>query len=506
MDWNQMLNYTLWWLSENWFPVATLLMILLSALITFRLIKQLRGGQQKAKDQMLTLQDELDAARRDIDESRRDIDRGYLEQQQLRTETSQSLQLGFGSINKVLSDNSQQMDRKLEYMRGSLDRQLGEIRTDNNEKLERMRLTVDEKLQRTLDDRLSRSFSSVRESLDQVYRGLGEMQTLAGSVGDLKKVLSNVKTRGILGEIQLGGILQQVLAPDQYLENVITVPGSKDRVEYAVKMPGGGDGRPVLLPIDAKFPGDSYSRLMDAYESANTAAIAEARKALGQVFRSEAKDIHDKYIETPYTTDFAVMFLPFEGLYAEAVNMGLLEDLQKDNKVMIAGPSTMAALLNSLQMGFRTLAIQKNAGQVWKVLGSVKGEFDKFEAALISTQERLNQANSDLDKLVGARTRAIQRKLSQLQDLEDPDMTVPQGISGGVSAGFGTQVQGLAPVMAAQAQGLGYGKLADAQLEASDDHSALMPDQLNFDISDIPTLTSSWQALVDRDGDMNPEN
>ena len=433
-------------------------------------IKKLRQTQQKARDEVLSLHDEVEDLRRDVDESRRDMQRGSLEQAQMRQETSQTLQEGFGTITKTLSDNSMQMDRKLEYMRGALDRQLGEIRDDNNQQLERMRLTVDEKLQQTLDERLSRSFSTVRESLDQVYRGLGEMQTLAGSVGDLKKVLSNVKTRGIVGEIQLGNILSQVLAPDQYLENVITVPGSKDRVEYAVKMPGGGEGRPVLLPIDAKFPGDSYAKLMEAYDGGDAAALGEARKNLQTVFKREAKDIHDKYIETPYTTDFAVMFLPFEGLYAEAVNMGMLEQLQKDQKVMIAGPSTMAALLNSLQMGFKTLAIQKNAGQVWKVLGSVKGEFDKFEAALINTQERLNQANSELDKLVGTRTRAIQRKLTQLQSLEDPDL----------GSGFETITQ-----PGAISAPAGRDPLEDLQ------------------IPEIRTLQKSWEADVDRDGDLN---
>jgi DNA recombination protein RmuC len=415
--------------------VLLILLMVLLFFTTFRLIKQLKRELSKSREDNSRLKDALDDARRDIEESRRDVERSMQSQQSMRQELTQSLQLGLGTINKSLTDNTRQIDKKMEHLRGSVDLQL-----------DKMRATVDEKLQQTLEERLSRSFSAVRESLDQVYRGLGEMQTLAGSVGDLKKVLSNVKNRGILGEIQLGAILEQILSTDQYLTNVSTVPGSSEKVEFAVRMPGAGDDS-VLLPIDAKFPGDSYIQLMDAYEAADSAAIAAARKNLINVIRKEAKDIHDKYVEAPYTTDFAVMFLPFEGLYAEAVNLGLLETLQREQKVMIAGPSTMAALLNSLQMGFRTLAIQKNAGQVWKVLDAVKSEFDKFGAVLLNTQQRLNQANAELDKLVGTRTRAIQRKLSQVQSLEDPD--------------------------------------ADA-------------DQMVIKLSD-----SSWQAGIDRDGDLS---
>lgn len=246
---------------------------------------------------------------------------------------------------------------------------------------------------------------------------MGEMQTLAVGVGDLKKVLSNVKTRGILGEIQLGAILREILSPEQYEENAVTAKGSGNPVEFAVKMPK-GDGF-VYLPIDSKFPGDAFFDLQSAYESGDADAVKSAKNTLMTRIKGFAKDIHDKYIEPPYTTDFAIMFLPFEGLYAEVVNAGMVEVLQNTYKVNIAGPSTMAALLNSLQMGFKTLAIQKRSVEVWSVLSSVKTEFDKFGSVLEATQNRLDQANKELDKLVGVRTRAIQRRLKNVESLEE---------------------------------------------------------------------------------------
>ncbi len=337
-----------------------------------------------------------------------------------RRENMSFNQQEYEAVTRSLSDFSARQDAQLEAVRRSVDDRLRAMQSDNAEQMERMRLTVDEKLQQTLDDKLSRSFQTVRASLDEVYRGLGEMQGLAQGVGDLKKVLSNVKTRGILGEIQLGSILEQILSPGQYDENVATVPGSSERVEYAIRMPGEGEDF-VWLPIDAKFPGEAYAALMDAYQGGDPAAIEQTRRQLYAFLRKSAKDIHDKYVEPPHTTDFAVMFLPFEGLYAEAVNLGMMELVQREFKIMIAGPSTMAALLNSLQMGFRTLAIQKHSGEVWKVLGSVKTEFDKFAEVLAATQKRLNQANEELDKLVGVRTRSIQRSLRRAQSLSDPD-------------------------------------------------------------------------------------
>ena len=307
---------------------------------------------------------------------------------------------------------------RLDGVRGALVQGLNVIRADNNKKLEEIRGTVEEKLQDTLQKRINDSFRTVSAQLEQVYKGLGEMQNLAADVGSLKQVLSGVKTRGILGEVQLGAILEQILAPGQYGTNVATVPGSNNRVEFAVKLPG--QSGTVWLPIDAKFPGDTYAHLQAAQQRGDAAATAAMRKALLSVLRQEAKDIHDKYIEVPYTTSFGILFLPFEGLYAEVVSSGVTETLQRDYQITVAGPSTMAALLNALQMGFRTLAIQKRSGEVWTVLGAVKTEFEKFGAGLQQMQRHLNQTGSDLEELIGPRSRAITRKLEAVQQL-DPD-------------------------------------------------------------------------------------
>ncbi len=307
-------------------------------------------------------------------------------------------------------------ERNLGGIRDSISEGMKDMRQENSRKLDEIRGTVDEKLQTTLEKRISESFKTVSDQLEQVYKGLGEMQTLANDVGGLKKVLSGVKTRGILGEVQLGAILEEILAPEQYDVNVATVPGSANRVEYAVKLPG-PDGT-VYLPIDAKFSLDRYAQLLEAQEAGDKAMIDAAYNTLAQVIKNEAKDIKDKYIETPYTTHFGIMFLPFEGLYAEVVSRGLLEELQQKYNVNVAGPSTMAALLNSLQMGFRTLAIQKKSSEVWTVLGAVKTEFDKFEEVMKDMQKSLNKTSDSLDKLIGTRTRAIQRKLREVQSLD----------------------------------------------------------------------------------------
>ena len=307
---------------------------------------------------------------------------------------------------------------RLETMRGALRQGMDAIRADNNKRLDEIRGTVEEKLQSTLQNRISESFRAVSSQLEQVYKGLGEMQSLAADVGSLKQVLSGVKTRGILGEVQLGAILREILAPGQYEENVATVPGSSNRVEFAVRLPG-PDGN-VYLPIDAKFPGDTYAQLQAAREHGDAATVQAAQRRLLTVLRQEAKDIHDKYIEVPYTTSFGVLFLPFEGLYAEVVSSGVTESLQRDYQISVAGPSTMAALLNALQMGFRTLAIQKRSGEVWTVLAAVKTEFEKFGTSLQAMQRHLNQTGSDLEELIGTRSRAITRKLAQVQQLE-PD-------------------------------------------------------------------------------------
>ena len=300
----------------------------------------------------------------------------------------------------------------------TLDKRLAALQENNSKELLEIREVVGEKLQSTLENRISKSFEMVSKQLEAVYKGLGEMQQVAAGVTDLKKVLSNVKTRGILGEIQLGAILEEILSPEQYDTNVATRPGSTERVEYAVKLPGTGE-TPVYLPIDAKFPGDTYAALMDAYDAGDPNAIAAAAAALTTRLKQEAKDVSGKYIAPPATTDFAIIFLPFEGLYAEAVNRGMVEELQKRYKVNLAGPSTMAALLNSLQMGFRTLAIEKRSSEVWEILRSVRGEFDKFGVVLEASQRHLQQVSGDLDQLVGVRTRQIQSRLKNVEKLED---------------------------------------------------------------------------------------
>ena len=334
-----------------------------------------------------------------------------------RTENElQRILLNQQSFAQSQNDRAVQLEQRLHR---SVDEKLESIRRENLRQLDEMRQTVDEKLQKTLEEKMNKSFSLVNERLEQVYKGLGEMQTLAVGVGDLKKVLSNVKTRGILGEIQLGAILSEILTKEQYEENIATKKGSKNVVEFAIKLPADGAGT-VYLPVDSKFPGDTYSALRDAVESCDKQRIESAQKALVQRIKGEAKDIHDKYIDPPNTTEFAIMFLPFEGLYSEVVNMGLVEVLQREYKVNIAGPSTMAALLNSLQMGFKTLAVQKRSAEVWKILGGVKTEFDKFNDVLVMTQQRLDQANKELDKLVGVRTRQIQR---QLKDVESVNLS-----------------------------------------------------------------------------------
>ena len=322
------------------------------------------------------------------------------------------------ALGEDFSKMSMENEQKLEQIRTSMSRQIRELTEDNNRQIEKMRQTVDEKLQKTLEDRISQSFRLVNERLEQVYKGLGEMQNLASGVGDLKKVLTNVKTRGILGEVQLGAILEQILSPEQYETNVKTKLSGNGRVEFAVKLPGAGE-TPVYLPIDSKFPGDAYGRLQDAYNAGDKGEIEAAYKALEAVLKTEAKDIRDKYLEPPYTTDFGIMFLPFEGLYAEIVNRGLLEVLQRDYKVNVAGPTTMAALLNSLQMGFKTLAIQKRSGEVWEVLGAVKTEFGKFSDALEAAQKKIRAADGDLDKLIGTRTNVMKRRLSAVEALDE---------------------------------------------------------------------------------------
>jgi DNA recombination protein RmuC len=326
---------------------------------------------------------------------------------------------GFGARLQQLTDANA---ARQEQLRKTLEQRLEGLQKENAEKLELMRQTVDEKLQGTLEKRLGESFKLVQGQLEQVQRGLGEMQALATGVGDLKKVLTNVKTRGTWGEVQLGALLEQMLSPDQYAANVAPKPGSGERVEYVIRLPGQGPGEgEVLLPIDAKFPTEDYQRLVEASERGDAAAVEAAGKALEARIKGCARDIREKYVHPPQTTDFGLLFLPTEGLYAEVVRRaGFTEALQRDHRVIVAGPSTLAALLTSLQMGFRTLAIQQRSSEVWQVLGAVKTEFGKFGDVIARVEKKLEEASNTLST-VGQRSRAIERKLRTVQELPAGD-------------------------------------------------------------------------------------
>ncbi|HWP22192.1 MAG TPA: DNA recombination protein RmuC [Candidatus Cryosericum sp.] len=352
---------------------------------------------------------------------------------ELRRELADGVQSSVSSLGRMILDQQRTSDaqgetrfktfevtneQKLEAIRLTVERRLIQLQTENAQKLDEMRKIVDEKLQKTLETKVAQSFQLVNERLEQVYKGLGEMQTLAAGVGDLKKVLSNVKTRGMLGEIQLGAILEEILAPEQYERDVVIKPGSKENVEYAIKIPA-ADGISVLLPIDSKFPADLYAVLQDAYESGSKEAVTTARSALIQRIRMEAVKIRDKYIDPPHTTDYAFMFLPFEGLYAEVTSRGLVEELQRSCHVILAGPSNMAALLNTVQMAFRSFAIQQRSSEVWRVLGAVKTEFANFSNVLAKSRTHLRQADEDLEKLIGVRARAITQKLRSVEKLDE---------------------------------------------------------------------------------------
>ena len=393
--------------------VLILLVILLILLFSMR-----RDGQSELR---MELNNSLQTFGKTISENQRTASES---QDKRLSAMEQNNALDFERLRKSQEDRirslEQNNEQKLEAIRQTMERRLSAIQSENTEKLEKMQQVVDEKLEKTLENRISESFKVVSTQLEQVYKGLGEMQTVAAGVTDLKKVLSNVKTRGILGEAQLSAILSEIIAPEQYDTDVATKPGSRDRVEFAIKLPGDGENT-VYLPIDAKFPGETFAALQDAYEKGDPDAILQAAKMLETRLKMEAKDIRDKYIDPPHTTDFGILFLPFEGLYAEAVNRGLIEELQRTYRVNVTGPSTMAAFLNSLQMGFRTLAIQKRSGEVWQVLGAVKTEFEKFGKTLESSQHRLRQVNDELDELIGTRTRAINRKLKDVERLDSPE-------------------------------------------------------------------------------------
>jgi DNA recombination protein RmuC len=314
---------------------------------------------------------------------------------------------------------SEANERRITEVRQAVETRLSALQEGNEKKLEQMRATVDEKLHATLEQRLGESFKQVAERLEAVHKGLGEMQTLARDVGSLNRVLTNVKTRGLFGEVQLAGLLEQVFTPEQYATNVATVPGSNERVEFAIKLPGRKDDAPLWLPIDAKFPREDYERLLDAHERADAPAMELAAKAIETRLRLEARSIRDKYLAPPHTTDFAILFLPTEGLYAEALRRpGLSEALQRECKVVLAGPTTLLATLNSLQMGFRTLALEKRSAEVWEVLGAVKTEFAKFGDVLAKTKKKLEEASNTIDQ-AATRTRAMVRQLKTVEALPD---------------------------------------------------------------------------------------
>lgn len=336
-----------------------------------------------------------------------------------REETGRSLRDFNESLLNRVAESTAQNIQKLDKIDETVDLHLKTLQEDNNRKLEQIRATVDEKLHDTLERRLGESFKLVSERLEMVHKGLGEMQTLASGVGDLKKVLTNIKTRGTFGEIQLHSLLEQILSPDQYQSNVATKRDSATRVEFAIRLPGRGEteNHPVWLPIDAKFPQEDYLRLLEAQEAGNANLVEEVSKKLERIIKDMAKNIRDKYLDPPYTTDFGIMFLPTEGLYAEILRRtGLFEPLQREFKVVITGPTTLAALLNSLQMGFRTLVIEKRSSEVWTLLGVVKTEFSTFGAILDRTQKKLQEASHTIEK-AATRSRAIEKKLKNIQEI-----------------------------------------------------------------------------------------
>jgi DNA recombination protein RmuC len=337
----------------------------------------------------------------------------------LTLKLEEKLTLISDGLNKNAKDNRDELTLALKNFSETMSLKQGELLKSTEEKLEKMRETVDEKLHKTLEERLGQSFKMVSDRLEAVQKGLGEMQTLANGVGDLKKVLSNVKTRGVLGEIQLGNILEQIMAPEQYAANVKTKKGSNDHVEFAIKLPGKDDyGQEVYLPIDAKFPQEDYVRLQTAYDTADLTGIESANKALANSIKKFAKDIRDKYIDPPYTTDFGIMFLPLEGLFAEVVRQPeLVALLQREYKIIVTGPTTLAAMLNSLQMGFKTLAIQKRSSEVWQILGAVKTEFTKFGGVLDKARKKISEADDELEKLVTTRTNVLMSKLRKVEEL-----------------------------------------------------------------------------------------
>jgi DNA recombination protein RmuC len=393
-------------------------------------LRALQEAQEKGLERLeRELREELARSRReDAEEAFRDRE----ERAQSATLLGQAVTTQVGQFGTAQSERLESfarelnrfslgLDERFERLRISVEGRLTAIQADNASKLEEMRRTVDEKLHATLEQRLGESFKLVSDRLEQVHRGLGEMQSLAAGVGDLKRVLSNVKTRGTWGEVQLAALLEQLLTADQFAANVATRPDSGERVDFAIRLPGKGDGAVVWLPIDAKFPVEDYQRLIDAQERGELGLVEEASKAIEVRLKAEARSIHEKYVAPPHTTDFALLYLPTEGLYAEALRRpGLADTLQREWRVSLAGPTTLAALLNSLQMGFRTLAIEQRSAEVWAVLGAVKSEFGKFGEALAHTRKKLDEASNSISK-AETRTRQLSRKLSEVEALPASD-------------------------------------------------------------------------------------
>ena len=385
-------------------------LVALSLGITLLLLKKKAEFPDDVKNKLIELSLDLKNMKDEFPKNREENSKNL---HQTREELAHSLAIFAEQLKTQSSLNIQSLDK----MTKTIEDRLKQIQDDTNTKLEKMRETVDEKLHKTLETRLAESFRTVQTQLEQVHKGLGEMQTLAVGVGDLKKVLTNVKTRGVMGEIQLANIIEDLLTPDQFEKNVKTKKDSNDLVEFAIKLPGDESG-PVYLPIDSKFPTENYIALINAYELGDTVQIAQYSKKLQDDIEGFAKDIHDKYIDVPYTTEFAILFLPTEGLYAEIVRKtDLIQKLQNKYHVNVAGPSTLASSLSGFRMGFRTLMIEKQSSKVWKVLGEVKTEFKNFETVLENAQKKIRQVDSDLDVLVGTRTRQMQKRLKDVEEL-----------------------------------------------------------------------------------------
>ena len=398
--------------------IVPLLLILCIILLIALLIRQSSSEHRQERDRMAQEHELAELGNKLLDE----LDEQHDESARSIYEANQSLMNTLSQMGQGQSTLLESMQRQVLLSTRNQEEKINNLRLENERQLTEMRRTVDQRLSESLDKKLDQSFAQVSERLESVYKGLGEMHTLASGVGDLKKVLTNVKTRGIWGEMQLGNLIRQTLAPGQYEENVAVVPGSTERVEFAVCLPDRSGGM-VYLPVDSKFPQEDYIRLTEAAQSGDAAGAEAARKALTQRLKSEAKKISEKYISPPYTADFAIMFLPVEGLYAEALQTPeLVESLQRDYRVVVAGPGTFSAMLNALQMGFRTMAIEKRSGEVWLLLGEIKKDFSRFAETLENTRRRLDQAGESIDSAV-TRSRTIQRKLSALET--DPNIDNP---------------------------------------------------------------------------------